>query len=114
MSHHPRVNREHQFYDLNLLVAILRTYDHIPPNLIEWMVKQYLFFVATSALPSASSALSRNTTSTDGKEDGWKKNEEWGYANVSPKDMQGFEVVNDRCVRCESRHLITIWKRHRR
>lgn len=114
MSHHPSLNREHQFHDLNLLVAILRTYDHIPPNLIEWMVKQYLFFVATSALPSAPSALPENSISTIGKEDGWKKNEEWGYANVSPKDMQGFEVVNDRCVRCESRHLITIWKRHRR
>lgn len=88
-----------------------RTYTSIPTHLIPWLKAQHMFFVASSALavPAASSCTTPhdiNRGSEDeaaGQERGlaYEKSPVWGYANVSPRDMAGFEVLSETCVRCK-------------
>ena len=72
-------------------------YDEIPPNILEWIPNQKVFFVATAALRSkpGERAPDDRLNAAGRRVDGW------GYVNVSPKEMGLFEVVDKNTVRCE-------------
>jgi hypothetical protein len=72
-------------------------YDEIPPNILEWIPKQKIFFVATAALRSKPGERAPdNRLNAAGR-----RVDQWGYPNVSPKEMGLFEVVDKNTVRCK-------------
>ncbi|KAJ9116362.1 hypothetical protein QFC22_004803 [Naganishia vaughanmartiniae] len=78
-------------------------YDEIPPNILEWIPKQHIFFVASAALRSKpGEAVSDNRKNVAGR-----RVDEWGYANVSPKEMALFNVY------LKERPTLDVWARKR-
>lgn len=78
-------------------------YDEIPPNILEWIPKQKIFFVATAALRSKPEERAPDNR----RNAAGRRVDEWGYVNVSPKEMALFEIVDKNTVRCE---FIIIWE----
>ncbi|KAJ9124679.1 hypothetical protein QFC24_003046 [Naganishia onofrii] len=69
-------------------------YDEIPPNILEWIPKQHVFFVASAALRSKpGERVPDNRKNVAGR-----RVDEWGYVNVSPKEMALFNVVDKHTV----------------
>ncbi|KAJ9099206.1 hypothetical protein QFC21_004086 [Naganishia friedmannii] len=69
-------------------------YDEIPTNIIEWIHKQHVFFVASAALRSKpGERVPDNRKNVAGR-----RVDDWGYVNVSPKEMALFNVVDKNTV----------------
>jgi hypothetical protein len=76
-------------------------YDEIPPNILEWIPKQKIFFVATAALRSKPGERAPD----DRLNAAGRRVDQWGYPNVSPKEMGLFEVVDKNTVRCKYKEI---------
>lgn len=72
-------------------------YDEIPPNILDWILKQHIFFVASAALRSKPGERAPDNR----KNVAGRRVDEWGYVNVSPKEMALFNVVDSNTVWCE-------------